>query len=581
MRRRHLLTIFVIGFQGAALAATLTVRAEDAPAPAAEPAPVLAAPATGQEATATPAPVAAPAAGPAAEPPLAQPEPTVPADSVVAIIREKLADSAVTKGADADDVAALQAFYAARTGTPLWITEMGFSARGQEAIYEIEKAGDCGLDAAAFDLPPHGEMPANPEAQALAEIKLGLAILTYARFARGGRVTPLEVSALYDQVPPVRDPQIVLAEIEAAESPDAYLVSLHPKHEQFQRLRLALLKARGEDDRSAAPADAEKKDANASKEPDKEKKAAAEEGSAKPASEKDIKRILLNMERWRWLPDDLGPVYVWNNSPEFMVYVVKDGEPIYADKILVGTPRYATPVFTDDMETIVFNPDWIAPPTVVKENVLPHLRAGNLGVLRTHKLSVSYNGSPVNAAKINWNKVNGLNYTFSQKGGPGNNLGKAKFLFPNRHIVYMHDTLPGRKKYFKEKVRMIGHECVRMEKPDKFAEVLLAESDGLPAAKVQELWNGGANGTVNLAKKIPVHMVYFTAVADENGKVSTFNDVYGLDRKLALGLFKDATGFPEPPPDKSTEAVVSESRSSRPRPSSGTGIAGSIGFLDD
>jgi murein L,D-transpeptidase YcbB/YkuD len=263
-----------------------------------------------------------------------------------------------------------------------------------------------------------------------------------------------------------------------------------------------------------------------------------------------------------------------------MLYVVKDGKPIYADKILVGTPRYATPVFSDEMETIVFNPDWIAPPTVVKENVLPHLRAGNLGVLRTHKLSVSYNGSPVNAAKVNWSKVNGMSYTFSQKGGPGNNLGKAKFLFPNEHIVYMHDTLPVRKKYFKEKVRMIGHECVRMEKPDKFAEVLLAESDGMPAAKVQELWNGGVNGTVNLRKKLPVHMVYFTAAVDEDGKMSTFTDVYGLDRKLALALFKDANGFPEAAPDKSTEAVVSNSRSSRPRASSGTGIAGSVGFFD-
>jgi L,D-transpeptidase YcbB len=546
-------------------------------------------PATGQEAAVTPAPIAAPAAAPAVEPPLAQPEPSVepkaaqpepavPADPVVATIREKLADPAVTKDANPGDAAALQAFYAARSEPPLWITEMGFSAKGQEAIFEIEKAGDWGLDAAAFDLPPPGEMPANAEAQALAEIKLALAILKYARHARGGRVTPLEVSKLYDQRPPLRDPSSVLAEIAAAETPDTYLVSLQPKHEEFQRLRAALLKARGQDSGTAAPLEPE---ANAAEVGEKKDEAAADESKpAKPASEKDIKRILLNMERWRWLPENLGDVYVWNNSPEFMVYVVKNGKPIYADKILVGTPRYATPVFSDEMETIVFNPDWIAPPTVVKENVLPHLRAGNYGVLKTHKLSVSYNGSPVNAAKVNWSKVNGLSYTFSQKGGPGNNLGKAKFLFPNAHIVYMHDTLPVRKKYFKEKVRMIGHECVRMEKPDKFAEVLLAESDGMSAEKVQALWDGGINGTVNLKKKLPVHMVYFTATVDENGKMSTFTDVYGLDRKLALALFKDAGGFPEAAPDKSTEAVVSSSRSSRPRASSGTGIAGSVGFFD-
>jgi murein L,D-transpeptidase YcbB/YkuD len=493
---------------------------------------------------------------------------------VVAIIRSKLSDPSVTKGADTDDLAALQSFYAARTGAPLWITEMGFSAKGQEAIFEIEKADEWGLDKAAFDLPAHGEIPASPEAQALAEIKLGLAVLKYARFARGGRVVPIEVSELYDQAPPLRAPALVLTEIEAASAPDSYLVSLQPKHDQFRRLREALLKARdemksGKGEQPETPgSEAKEKDA-------KDKKAAA-----KPVTERDIKRIVLNMERWRWMPEDLGSVYVWNNSPEFMLYVVKDGKQIYADKILVGTPRYATPVFSDEMETIVFNPDWVAPPTVVKENLLPHLRAGNMGVLRTHRLSVSYDGRSVNPAKIDWKRVNGLNYTFSQKAGPHNNLGKAKFLFPNKHIVYMHDTLPVRKKYFKQSTRMIGHECVRMEQPLRFAEVLLAEGNNLDASKVKQLWDTGVNEAVTLEGKIPVHMVYFTAVADESGKVSTFADVYGLDRKLAAALFNDAKGFPEPPPDKSTEAVVSASRSGS-RSSGGGGIAGSLGAFFD
>ena len=92
------------------------------------------------------------------------------------------------------------------------------------------------------------------------------------------------------------------------------------------------------------------------------------------------------MERWRWMPEDLGELYVWNNSPEFMLYVVKDGKTIYADKTLVGTIAYATPVFTADMKTIVFNPDWNAPETVVTENLLPPLREGNYSILRIHKL---------------------------------------------------------------------------------------------------------------------------------------------------------------------------------------------------
>jgi murein L,D-transpeptidase YcbB/YkuD len=460
---------------------------------------------------------AAPAAPPPAsdQPPLAAAEPT---DPVVAIIRTKLADPGMGNGQHADDLAALSAFYGARTEGPLWITEMGFSAKGQQALFEIGQADDWGLDAASFELPPADELPADAEAQALAEIKLDLAILKYARYARGGRFAPATISELFDQRPPLRDPSTVLAEIAAAEAPDTYLESLHPKHEQFARLRQKLLEAR------------------------------AESGEGKPA-DKDVKRLIINMERWRWLPENLGSIYVWNNSPEFKLYVVKDGKAIFGDKTLVGTIGYATPVFTSPMTTIVFNPDWVAPETVVKENIWPPLQRKSYSILRTHKLYVSYNGKPVDPTKVDWNRVNPLSFTFSQKAGPHNNLGKVKFLFPNRHTVYMHDTLPVRKKYFKESVRMIGHECVRMEKPVGFAEVLLAEANGWDAARVKELWDKGDNSSVSLDKKIPVHMVYFTSVVDDGGKVEIFDDVYGLDRKLAAALFGDATGFPQPPPE--------------------------------
>ena len=453
----------------------------------------------------------------------------------MAAIRAKLADPAATKEAHPDDLAALTEFYASREGPPLWITEMGFTARGQQILFEIEKAGDWGLDPASFALPRADALTATQEAQAEAEIALDLAVLKYARYASGGRFTPAKVSPLFDQVPPLRAPKAVLADIAAAAAPDAYLRSLHPKHEQFTRLREALLKLRG---------------SNA-------------EGEKPAADGKDIKRILINMERWRWMPEDLGSIYVLQNSAAFMLYVVKDNKTIYADKTLVGTIGYATPVFSSPMTTIVFNPDWNAPETVVKENILPALQSGKFSILKTHKLFVSYNGQPVDATKVDWSRVNGLAYTFSQKAGPHNNLGKVKFLFPNRHTVYMHDTLPVRKKYFKQSARLIGHECVRMEKPDKFAAVLLAESNGVGEARVKELWDKGNNASVALERKIPVHMVYFTAVADDGGKVETFTDVYGLDRKLAAAMFGDATGFPEPPPE-SKEPPPGESDSSAP-----------------
>jgi L,D-transpeptidase YcbB len=530
------------------------------PAPTPEPAPeppLLAAPEASPPAAAQ---EAAPEPMPAEEPPLAEAPPVpVPADPVVASIRSILADPALRKDAHADDLAALEAVYAARSA-PLWMTEMGFSAKAQAALFEIEKAEDWGLDRSAFELPLSSALPGNVEAQALAELKLNLAILKYARAARGGRFTPSAISSLFDQRPPVRDPKAVLVEIEAADAPDVYLQSLHPKHEQFVRLRQALLKARG-------------------------KIATSEEGDAKKqADDVGIKRLIVNMERWRWMPESIGSLYVWNNSPAFMLYVIKDGKTIFADNILVGTIGYATPVFTADMRTIVFNPDWIAPETVVKENILPPLQRKSYSILKSHKLFVSYQGKPVDPTKIDWNRVNGMAYTFSQRSGPHNNLGKVKFLYPNRHTVYMHDTLPVRKKYFKQSVRLIGHECVRMEQPLRFAEVLLAEANSMPPDRVKELWDKGVNSAVAIGKKVPVHMVYFTAVVDDAGKIDTSQDVYGLDRKMATAMFGSATGFPPPPPE-SKQPPPGEARASTPaarRTTADNDIARSIqGFFGE
>jgi L,D-transpeptidase YcbB len=567
MRRQLLVAVLVVTAQ--MLAVSLSPRAQAQTAPKADTATQAQDAALDSSDSASSAgssvaeqPTVPPTEAPAAIEPAAVPPPApastadaVPADPVVVAIRAKLSDQAVVNDANDNDVAALVAFYAARSGAPLWVTDMGFTTRAQSALFEIEKAEDWGLSVSAFSLPPAGALPRSADEQAKAEIDLDLAILKYARHARGGRYNPLEVSKLYDLSPPVRDPGAVLAEISTSSTPDAYLRSLHPKHEQFQLLRQALLKARGKSEDQ-------------------------EEGAKPTASEKDIKRILINMERWRWMPEDLGQIYVWNNSPEFMLYVVKDGKRIYADKTLVGTSAYATPVFSADLKTIVFNPDWVAPPTVVTENLLPPLSEGSYSILKIHGLSVSLNGKPVDPTRVSWNRSNILGYTFSQRSGPENVLGKAKFLFPNPHTVYMHDTLPVRKKYFSKAQRMIGHECVRMEKPDKFAGVLLAEDKGWGADKVKSLWDGWNSSSVSIEHKIPVHMVYFTAVADDTGKVATFGDVYGLDRKLAAVMFGSADGFSEPPPDTTVPEDTTASTSSAPSRRatvSNNDIAGSLG----
>jgi murein L,D-transpeptidase YcbB/YkuD len=430
-------------------------------------------------------------------------ERAVQTDRVIALIRLKLAGSVLSSNADPADLAALQAFYGSSNAAPLWMTDMGLSTRAQSALFEIEKADDWGLDAAAFELPSPFDLPAGPDDQASKEITLDLAILKYARFARGGRLNPRELSGLFDQAASLRDPKIVLMEIAAAKVPDAYLQSLHPQHEQFVRLRQALLRMRSE----AAPNSA------------------------------DIRRLIVNMERWRWMPEDLGPLYVWSNTPEFMLYVVKDGSTIFADKTQVGTADDPTPVLSADMTTIVFNPEWIAPSSVLVKSLLPRLRKQNFSILDKYAFSVSYQGNPVNPTKVDWTRVNIRDYTFTQKPGSKSNLGKVKFLLPNRHDVLLHDTFAARRKVFQQSMRAIGYGCVRMENPQHFAEVLLSEDKGWSATEVSELWEHSVNSPVSLDRKIPVHLTYFTAVVDDTGKVTSFADLYGLDKKLATALF--------------------------------------------
>ena len=472
--------------------------------------------------------------------------PPVPAHPTVAIIRNKLDDPKITKDAADEDVAALQAFYRSWGEPPLWITKTELSEKGQTVLTEIGKSEEWGLDPDAFTVPEADVVPATDEAQALAEITLDLAILKYARRARGDRHVPSEVSDLFDQSLTLHDPKIVMAGIASSESPDNYLQSLHPSHEQFERLRKALIEAR----------------------------------SADEPNETDIRRLVINMERWRWMPEELGPFYVWLNTPSFMLYVVKDGETVFEDKTLVGTIGNPTPVFSAGMKTVVFNPDWIAPPTVLKEKFWPALKRKSFNILKSNKISVSYRGKRIDPAKIDWRRTNIHKFTFRQKAGPKNVLGKAKFLYPNKHIVYMHDTLPPRRKIFKKDVRAIGYGCVRMAKPQAFAAVMLAEDQDLPRSEVKQLWDKSVNKSVTMEREPPVHTTYFTAVVDKEGKVSTFKDLYGLDRKHATALFDSAEGFPKPPPEKKTRSRSVASSAPSQDTGGGGGFTNSLGFGD-
>jgi murein L,D-transpeptidase YcbB/YkuD len=478
------------------------------------------------------------------------------------------------------------------------------------------RADDWGLEASAFEL-PQLTAGATPDGLGEAEAKLTLVALKYARHARGGRVNPRSLSRIWDQDPPIRDPNEVMTALAGREEAHSYLRALHPQHEQFKRLREVLLKARGpaapvaEQDpalqiklpkgatikpgaehadiatlrlRLKVPAEAGAKDTlldpklvDAVTAFQKEKgleargwltqatrNALNSEGEAKrPNPTRDVQRIIVNMERWRWMPEDMGQFHVWSNSPEFAVRVFKDSQQIYKEKIIVGQPTWPTPVFSADMLYVMFYPSWGMPAGIKAKELLPRIRSsgggffglfgGGSSVIEAYDLKVYYNGRQIDPGSVDWNSVNIQNYSFIQPPGPKNPLGVVKFRFPNKHDVYMHDT-PERE-LFARGSRALSHGCIRVNNPMRFAEILI-EHDRGPG-------NGASRGDVTLKKPIPVHITYFTAIADESGHVSTFGDIYGHDSRLSMALGGKSLPYDAPAVE---DAVASSEAGDGPAP---------------
>jgi L,D-transpeptidase YcbB len=459
----------------------------------------------------TPPPVnAPPLLAPGAAAPLPEAGPAREADPIVLAVRQRLANLPTARdGGEQADYAALKAFYAQWAG-PLWLANGVVTPRAEQAILEINQADSWGLKASAFDLPKLGAPATDVEALAEAEIKLSFAVLKYARAARGGRLDPAAVSRKFDQRPPVYDPGSLLLAVAEHADIATYLRQLHPRHEQFSRLRQALLAAR------AAPPDA--------------------------GTVSTVRRLIANLERWRWMPDDLGDFYVWDSVPEQTTRVVDRGEVTLSEKIVVGKPSTPTPIFSANMQFVIFHPSWGVPAGMKVQELWPQLRNTGGGwfssyprasaVLAGHGLFVSRGGQPINPDAVDWSKVDIREFEFVQPPGPKNVLGIVKFRFPNKHDVYMHDT-PERQ-LFGGAVRAFSHGCMRVQNPVRLAEVLLAHDKGWTASDVQGYVRRG--GEIALKQQIPVHVTYFTAVVDDAGKVQYFPDLYGLDERLTSAL---------------------------------------------
>lgn len=248
------------------------------------------------------------------------------------------------------------------------------------------------------------------------------------------------------------------------------------------------------------------------------------------SAEYRVKQIVLNLERLRWEPRTLGEDYIMINIPEYKMHAYKNGKKQFEMKIIVGKYMTKTPIFSDTIEYVVFNPTWTVPMSIMKNEMLPRLRNGDIFLSREH-FSL-YNGYGSDANKINpyavdWEDIQPSDFSFRivQEPGPWNALGSVKFIFPNDMDIYLHDT-PA-EYLFQRTDRSFSHGCMRIEKPHYFAEYLLDKQ--LSNKEIQAKFDSYRTQTVMLENKVPVFITYHTAWVDEDGIVNFRKDIYRFD----------------------------------------------------
>ena len=246
--------------------------------------------------------------------------------------------------------------------------------------------------------------------------------------------------------------------------------------------------------------------------------------------------IIANMERWRWMPRDLGAFNVLVNIPEYRLTINRSGKVEYTTRVVVGATKHQTPIFSDNIRHIVVNPYWNVPSSIIKAEIAPAVMR-NPGYIDSHDYDLLYNGNPVSPWSVDWAQVSASNFPFRvrQRPGSSNALGQIKFLFPNKHDVYLHDT-PS-KSLFARDIRAFSHGCVRVQNPMEFADALMANEPNISRASLESMF-GNAERWVNPEHQIPVHIAYFTVRVGPDGTLQSFEDIYGHNAKLiaALGL---------------------------------------------
>jgi murein L,D-transpeptidase YcbB/YkuD len=245
-----------------------------------------------------------------------------------------------------------------------------------------------------------------------------------------------------------------------------------------------------------------------------------------------IAQVALNLERWRWLPDDLGARHLMVNVPHFHLIAREQGTPVMDIRVVVGKRGNETPVFSDEMTQVVFSPYWNIPETIALEETAPAIAQDPDYLVRNNMEIVNAQGGVVPASAVPWGDEQALRaFSFRQRPGATNALGYVKFLFPNKHDVYLHDTPADA--LFKRIGRAFSHGCVRVEEPETLAQYVLRDQPEWTPDRIAAAMRAGEERHVRLTHAIPVHIVYMTAWVDANGGLHFQNDVYGYDATQA------------------------------------------------
>ncbi|MFO7719682.1 MAG: L,D-transpeptidase family protein [Gillisia sp.] len=246
-------------------------------------------------------------------------------------------------------------------------------------------------------------------------------------------------------------------------------------------------------------------------------------------------QILVNLERWRWFPRDLGSHYILVNIANFKLQVVREKDTISTHKTIVGRVSRNTPIFSEEINHLIFNPSWTIPPTIKNKDVIPGVR-NNPNYLRNKNINV-YNskGEKLNPSNIDWTKSEVRSFTYMQPPGSTNPLGKVKIMYPNRYIVYLHDT-PSQS-IFEQNSRAQSSGCVRVENAVDLAKYLLKDQPEYSSEAIESIIEKGAIKRVNMKQKVEIHHFYWTAWR-ENGETIFTDDIYNYDDVILKALKK-------------------------------------------